>query len=356
MEGIPKTKTDGGVIMEDLRYFGFDFWQKTTPKKEPVKERRKKIYFQNWSQYNQAKTQEKLMFLKILNDVVESLDIPYPYKGNGRYPHPIQDMIKCCCIKVYCQFSSRKIISDLRLVQSLGYLFKTPHFNSINNYMSSEKITPYLNQLIQLTSEPLSKVETNFAPDATGFSTFNKKNWIDFRLDKIYKKEFRKLHILTGVKSNIVTFAKVTKGTCHDSPIFETLLKNTIYFKNIHTISADSGYLSRKNCDLIASVGARPFIMPKKNIKRPIAKGSKAWYEMIRFWKDNEEEFRHYYNRRSNVESTFSMIKANYLPYVRCKSFTGAQNEALCKVICHNIAVLVSSIFEFGIKLNFVRE
>lgn len=49
-----------------------------------------------------------------------------------------------------------------------------------------------------------------------------------------------------------------------------------------------------------------------------------------------------HYHMRSNVESAFSMLKDKFGDSVRSKSDTGQINEALCKVLCHNICVLVT--------------
>jgi len=339
----------------DLSEYGFDFWHKEPEQPSLVQEIKKKpTYSQNWTSYNLSKTQEKLMFLKILNDVNETVNFKENWKFNGRPPMCISNMIKCCCIKVYCKSASRQITSDLKMIESFGYITQTPHFNSINNYMASPLITKYLEALIQLTAEPLIPVEKYFAIDSTGFSTFNRKRWIDVRLEKRLHKDYKKLHIISGVRSNIIISSKVTNGKVHDSPYLELLLKKSTYF-NIRELYGDSAYLSHKNCDLIASIKAIPFLFPKKNTSTKL-KGNHNWNSMIKLWFDNEKLFRRHYHRRSNVETTFGMIKAHYLPYVRSRGDIGQINEALCKVICHNIAVLVSSIFEFGIKLPFLQN
>jgi hypothetical protein len=47
------------------------------------------------------------------------------------------------------------------------------------------------------------------------------------------------------------------------------------------------------------------------------------------------------------------MIKAKFGGKLWSKRKTGQVNEALLKVICHNIVVLVQSIFELGIEPVF---
>jgi transposase len=74
---------------------------------------------------------------------------------------------------------------------------------------------------------------------------------------------------------------------------------------------------------------------------------------MIRLWKENGQAFKEHYHQRSNVESTFSMLKRKFSGFVRSKNDIGQTNELLCKVVCHNTAVLISSIFCHGIEINF---
>ncbi len=50
---------------------------------------------------------------------------------------------------------------------------------------------------------------------------------------------------------------------------------------------------------------------------------------------------------------TFFMIKAKFGGKLWSKGETSQVNEALLKVICHNIVVLVQSIYELGIAPVF---
>src|SRR5262245_17565169 len=52
------------------------------------------------------------------------------------------------------------------------------------------------------------------------------------------------------------------------------------------------------------------------------------------------DDFLAHYHKRSNVESTFSMIKAKFPDHVRSKTPVAMVNEVLCKLICHDICVL----------------
>src|SRR4051812_4718004 len=66
-----------------------------------------------------------------------------------------------------------------------------------------------------------------------------------------------------------------------------------------------------------------------------------------------KDEFLAHYHKRSNIESTFSIIKAKFVDSIRSKTDTAMANEALAKILCHNICYLIQSMFELGIEAKF---
>lgn len=65
------------------------------------------------------------------------------------------------------------------------------------------------------------------------------------------------------------------------------------------------------------------------------------------------DEFLAQYHKRSNVESTFSMIKRKFGDFQRSKTDTAMVNETLCKVLAHNLVVLIHEIHELGVDPVF---
>jgi len=74
---------------------------------------------------------------------------------------------------------------------------------------------------------------------------------------------------------------------------------------------------------------------------------------MYRHFMLNEDEWAEHYHQRSNVETTFSMVKSKFDCSVRDKSDTGQVNEILLKFLCHNICVVNQEIHELGISADF---
>ena len=63
-----------------------------------------------------------------------------------------------------------------------------------------------------------------------------------------------------------------------------------------------------------------------------------------------------HYHKRSNVETVFSMIKARFGERLRSKSETAQINEALTKVLCHNLCVVIQSMYELDVVPEFCSE
>ena len=122
-------------------------------------------------------------------------------------------------------------------------------------------------------------------------------------------------------------------------------------------ILGDAAYFSKKNMMLVDELNAKPFFKTTMGFDKLKVKGvCPSWERMINLWKTNQGFFLEHYHKRSNVESTFSMIKRKFLPYVRSKKETAQNNEILCKIICHNRAVLVNSIFELDADAKFLKN
>jgi hypothetical protein len=50
------------------------------------------------------------------------------------------------------------------------------------------------------------------------------------------------------------------------------------------------------------------------------------------------------------------MIKSKFGQRLRSKTLTAQINEALCKVLCHNLCVVIQSIRELGIEATFADK
>jgi transposase len=304
----------------------------------------------NWTAYNAAQSEEKTRFVQLLADPCSSIE--QPAQGKGRPRLPLADMVFASVYKVYCGFSSRRFTSDLRDAYANGLVDSRPHFNSVNRYLANPMLTPILREFVTVSSLPLKAVETDFAVDASGWSTSRFVRWHDAKYGrKSQEREWFKAHLICGVKTNVVTAVDISGRTVHDSYFFVPLVKRTAEHFDISEIAADKAYLSHWNMETVESFGGIPYIPFKSNTVVP--KDDSIWARMYYVFMFNRQLFLEHYHKRSNVESVFSMIKAKFGDSVRSKSEKGQVNEVLAKVLCHNICVLIRATHELGIEPTF---
>lgn len=314
----------------------------------------RKTYTQDWPAYNKAQTNEKAHFLAYLYELCSGIEEPVQTFGRPRLP--LADIIFSAAFKTYSTVSGRRFVSDLREAKAKGYLSKMPSYNSIFDYLKMESLTPYLKQLIAESSAPLKSIETDFAVDSSGFSTTRFVRWFDVKYGKDEDwHDWIKMHLMCGTSTHIVTSVELSRARSHDSPYYKPLVEATAKSGfNMQEISADKAYISADNLRATTEHGATPYIPFKTNVN--VKRGDELWKKLFHFYSFKREEFLTNYHKRSNVETTFSMIKAKFGERLRCKTETAQINEALCKVLCHNLCVVIQSMYELGIDPIFSAE
>ena len=318
----------------------------------------KQTYKQEWTAYNQAQTNEKDRFLMLLGELCKGIETPVQTFGRPRIPLP--EVIFGNVYKIYSTVSGRRFTCDLRDAQAKGYLTRAPHYTSLSRYLENPDLTPILKLLIEASSLPLQTVETSFAADSTGFSTCRFVQWVKAKYGKerqIEQHDWVKVHLMCGVKTNVVTAIELTDRFGADHPQFKPLINATARNFVMNEVSADKAYLSSANLQTVVDHNAMPYIAFKVNsASRKGGYGSATWNRMFHFYSFNQKRFMECYHKRSNVESTFSMIKAKFGDRLRSKTKTAQMNEALCKVLAHNLCCLITSMYELGIEPTFWEE
>jgi len=164
------------------------------------------------------------------------------------------------------------------------------------------------------------------------------------------KHEWIKCSVMTGVKTNIVAAVRVGGQYSQDSPEFIPLVNDTAKGFTIREVSADKAYASYVNFDAIAAHGGTAYIA------FPVTATGRlggTYGKMLHSYCLQRDDYLAHYHKRSNVESTFSMIKAKFGDAVRSKTDVAMMNEALCKVLCHNVCCLIQSTCELGVEAKF---
>jgi transposase len=310
----------------------------------------RKTYVQDWPAYNRAQTVEQDTVRVLLRGLCDGVETP-AHPGRGPKPIAHSDAIFGMCMKVYSGMSARRASGDIKACAEEGHISRAPSYNSILASFDRPEMTPILVSLIEQSAAPLASVEKDFAIDSTGFGTSTYRRWYDAKYGReMSKSVWLKAHAMVGVTTNIVTSVSVTDSDGADSPQLPGLLASTAQRFTLAEVSADKAYLGHGNLAAIEAVGAVPFVPFKSNSK---GTGSPAWRRMWGMFLYRQDEFLARYHKRSNVEATFSAIKRKFGGAVRSKRFVAQTNEVLCKILLHNLTVLVHAMHELGIEPSF---
>ncbi len=312
-------------------------------------------YTQDWVAYNQAQTHEQEHFVNLLRELCDG--IPQPEYKFGRPRLPLSDVVFGLAYKSYTTMSGRRFTSGLKEAEADGLVSKAAHYNSAFRYLENPELTPLLKALIEQSASPLKAVETDFAVDSSGFATSTYARWYDHKWGKERSKQtWVKAHLMCGVNTHIVTSVEITPSESSDNLQFPTLVNKTAKTFDIKEVSADKAYTDRRNLHAVQAVGGTAYIPFKVNSTGQGDHHHKfdgLWNRMWHFYNFNRETFLQHYHKRSNVETVFSMIKGKFGTSVRSKSPVAQVNEVLCKILCHNICVLIQSIYEMGLEPTF---
>ncbi|MBI4187751.1 MAG: transposase [Chloroflexi bacterium] len=310
---------------------------------------------QEWPAYNDAQTHEQERFVALLRDLCDGIQQPPQTVGRPRLP--LADVVFGAVYKSYTTMSGRRFMSSLREAETKELVTKSPSFTSGFRYLENPELTPILKTLIEQSASPLRAVETDFAVDSSGFSTTTYSRWFDHKYGKERSKQtWVKTHLICGVKTHVVTSVEATPYESADTTQLPALVSQTAKTFSINEVSADKAYSDRRNLLAVQAQGGTAYIPFKSN---STGKGDNhhkfdgLWNHMWHYYNFNREAFLAHYHKRSNVETTFSMIKAKFGSSVRAKTPIAQVNEVLCKVLCHNICVLIQSTVELGIETTF---
>jgi transposase len=337
---------DAKWIIENQRYSELPIDDDPEPKKS---------YQQDWPAYDAAKTNEDVLFKQLLSELLLLTVKPSTAKRNGRKGFDTRTKIFSMCIKEYYKSDLRKTTSILKELQHVNIIGKAPSYKSIDNFFNDHSLNRLLDTLILITALPLALVEKTGAMDSTGMSVHKYDSWQQHKwgTQTARTKCFRKLHAVVGTTTNVFISVDVTLKSVADVTMLRAVVSDRPrYFEHMHDFVADKAYSSRDALDFLHELGLTPLI-PFKRTSSSTPKGSRIWREMFGFFHTEPEEFLERYHQRSNVETTFHMLKMRFGDYLMTKNFVANQNEIKVRVLCHNLCVLIQEAAERGIITRF---
>ena len=319
--------------------------------KEPAATPKQRI---DWRTYNRTQTNEGWAFPQLLHDLCALVLEPVG-SATGRPRVPIRDLLFGEVYREYSGLSSRRCHAIIEEIAMDGWISQAYSYNAGTSFLKEPETTDLLRALIAESARPLRSIERTFAPDSSGFSTSTHGRWHDEKHGAVKTgKTYVKTHIMVGVTTHIITAAAASVEPLGDITAFPKLLEETrgAHF-TVDELVADSAYRSEAMLEWLDNLGIDAWI-PFRNNARFHYDGS-LWDRHLAVFLLNQDRFLQHYHQRSQVETAFSMIKTKYGDNVRGKTPTSQANNVLCKLLAHNLYVLIRSIYELGLEPEFAR-
>jgi transposase len=318
-----------------------------------LNKKEEKTYKQAWPAYDEAKTNEDIMFKRLLGELLYlAISEPVEIK-RGRKGYSISDKLFCMAIKVYYKGDLRKTVSILKEMKNLHHIDKVPCFKSIDNFFNDESLNSVLDDLILISSLPLANMEETGAVDSTGFGSHRYSEWNEhkYRVRNDKEHAWRKLHACVGCKTNIFISTEVSESSVHELRVFEKIVGDEVKLFSMKNFVADKGYSARFVMTFIEELGLVPYIpFKKRSTGRP--GGSLAWARAFKAFMIDREQYMKKYHVRSNVESNFHMLKTRFGSFCSTRLFKANSNEIKTKVLCHNLCILIQELYENDINID----
>ena len=318
-------------------------------------------YSQDWPAYRLAQDFEGDFFRLFLSDLMDL--VKEPQQTFGRPRHRLSDVLKAMILKVYLRMSTGRSKTFIRDAWRFGYLERVPSANTIIEYMNISELTPIFQECIEFTASVLRPYEVHFAPDSSGFRASHYHRWFEEKhgrnrvaeeeLIERKKREWRKVHIVVGVNTQVVVAVRVDGG---DYPQFIPMFERVRELFDVQRISADGAYTGRSNYEAANRWGVTAYLPFDGRHVQPPDSDQSTWAKAYRFQAESLDEWKAGYHPRSNVETGFSSAKRLFDETIRSNKLDAQINELLIKMLCHNIVVLIHEMFALGIYPFFATE
>ena len=292
----------------------------------------------DWSRYNEWQCKEIVLACTVLRGIVDSTKVHDWDRRNGRPGIARRDIVLCLLVKAYLNVSYRRLTGFLRVLRPYLGLSSIPHFNTLAAYNRMPSMEGTLKSLLEHTAEGAWKEESTIAIDSSGLLLHGSGSWRSSRYRE-GRKDYGKIHVLSGTDSLMTLAVRTTRGTWHDSTQLDQLMNEVPEYSAATAVAADSAYWNHRCCNAARAAGLQPYFRPKCNAVLP-RHISDAFDSMTYYSMKFVNRFRSRYHRRSMAETRYYMEKVIFGERLRCRKPVSRRNEVLAREICHNARLL----------------
>jgi transposase len=296
----------------------------------------------DWSKYDQAQLNEINDMLLTIRDAVEEaalrLGVENRANSRGCPPYPVADLAKALLMQQYFRVSNRVVAGLVLLFKEKMRIGSPFSYKTIERAYEDPEIRAILDEVLKLSQESVRDLEHSFAGDGSGLPTSIKQNWERDHEDEELRRKYEKLVAMVGTTYGVISAVELPDNpAAHESPFLPELLSSTAdAYSRVDLVSLDEAYLSRQNCELVASLGATPRISLKQGITLKRL-GSWAWAEMLFGFIETPQRWLREYHLRSVSESMFSALKRSFTKPLMKRIRERRKLEAFVRVCAYNL-------------------
>ncbi|MDF1539012.1 MAG: IS5 family transposase [Candidatus Thorarchaeota archaeon] len=289
------------------------------------------------SSYDTAKARQYHFLLDELISLCNT--IPDTRSSHGRpVEFPLPTLFVLLGLKFDSGLGYRDFVARVdfnpQLLQHLG-LTRAPSYSLLHKALKrlDTQLLHGMYQLLARKKPPPRRI----AVDSTGFSHSTGGEWMSMRFKKTLKRRFHALHNVVDTDTFLIHRSRVTARPGGDAKHMIALVRR-VGSSQLEAVYGDKAYISKRNVQFIADLGAYPAIEPKKNA-RTLSRGYPAYGQLTREYKSGPEEWKqaHDYGKRSLVETVFGMMKVRFTGSLSSRRNRQRRRELLIKVVLHNI-------------------
>jgi len=317
-------------------------------------------------EYRKAKRAYPVLFRYFLKALIDEAyaslsqkekDVLEPPKNTqrGRKPIPFKERIFYLVDQVNTGKADLEYEGMMGEIVRQGYTSAPCRCTSLSKYANDEALIIFFDKMIEHSAKVMNKYEHIFAIDATGFNCTTKNDYYAQKHHRKKESDWCDAHVICGVNSNIITAATVNhKYTSDELDEVIPLLERTQRIFAIDYLLGDGRYMSEEKMEQIYSERSVRMVFPiKDNTLAYSPSHSTLWTENVRL--NLSEIWDDIYHPRSNVETVFSSIKNRIGETVYSHGESARINEVYCKLVVHNLYILIVYYFVANIRPSFIK-
>jgi hypothetical protein len=251
----------------------------------------------------------------------------------------------------------RQLLIDCPDLQQIIGLASVPHYTTLQKasrrLLKQDRVRVLLNETVRRIRRRKKRVK-HAAVDSSGFDAHHASRYFIWRRDNRKEQEKRlkkrvgyrrygKLMLIVCCVTHAILAAIASAGPTPDIDQLDGVLNELPRSQTVLHLVADAGFDSAYNHRLLREEhGIRSTIPPEhgRPSKDPTALPSDRYRRLMktRFNKPA-------YNKRSQVETVFSMLKRNFGSALRARSYWGRNRDLYLRVLTHNIALALMRVF-----------